>query len=288
MPELVKAISELGWSLPTSIQAEAIPLILGGGDLVAAAETGSGKTGAFAIPALQIIHEVRARRRSDTEKSDKPCLSNSDRDQEFLVAADGWEGSATGQKWAGGRATLGLHAGTGYYEVKIIAASGTARLGWATKSANLDLGKDANGFGYGGTGKKAHKAKFENYGEPFGVGDVVGAYVDFEQRVIGFTKNGVDLGTAYKIPPLLDLYDLYPTVALKDASVILNIGTQPFVWPESRFCSFLSLPPENSSLHPVRTAGRAPLVISRPTPNLLQFSNPRMSLPARLRPQSTA
>ena len=40
--------------LPTPIQAEAVPLILGGGDVLAAAETGSGKTGAFALPVLQV------------------------------------------------------------------------------------------------------------------------------------------------------------------------------------------------------------------------------------------
>jgi len=39
-----------------------VPLILGGGDVLAAAETGSGKTGAFALPVLQIVHEtLRAR-----------------------------------------------------------------------------------------------------------------------------------------------------------------------------------------------------------------------------------
>lgn len=40
--------------LPTPIQAECVPLILGGGDIMAAAETGSGKTGAFALPVLQV------------------------------------------------------------------------------------------------------------------------------------------------------------------------------------------------------------------------------------------
>ena len=42
----------------TPVQQEAIPLILGGGDVLAAAETGSGKTGAFALPVLQICHEA--------------------------------------------------------------------------------------------------------------------------------------------------------------------------------------------------------------------------------------
>jgi ATP-dependent RNA helicase DDX1 len=40
MPELLKAIEELGWLLPTDVQDEAIPLILGGGDVMVAAETG--------------------------------------------------------------------------------------------------------------------------------------------------------------------------------------------------------------------------------------------------------
>mmetsp|Transcript_9307 Transcript_9307/g.25110 ORF Transcript_9307/g.25110 Transcript_9307/m.25110 type:complete len:107 (-) Transcript_9307:1919-2239(-) len=64
-PELIRGVSELGWLLPTPIQAEAVPLILGGGDVLAAAETGSGKTGAFALPMLQLVHEaVRRRGRS--------------------------------------------------------------------------------------------------------------------------------------------------------------------------------------------------------------------------------
>lgn len=44
--------------LPTDVQSEAIPLILGGGDVLMAAETGSGKTGAFCLPILQIVWET--------------------------------------------------------------------------------------------------------------------------------------------------------------------------------------------------------------------------------------
>ena len=40
------------------MQSESIPLILGGGDVMVAAETGSGKTGAFALPILQLVHET--------------------------------------------------------------------------------------------------------------------------------------------------------------------------------------------------------------------------------------
>ena len=40
IPELIKAVTELGWFLPTDVQDEAIPLILGDGDVMVAAETG--------------------------------------------------------------------------------------------------------------------------------------------------------------------------------------------------------------------------------------------------------
>ncbi len=52
-PPLVQAASALGFTSPTPIQVQAIPLILQGGDLLATAPTGSGKTAAFALPLLQ-------------------------------------------------------------------------------------------------------------------------------------------------------------------------------------------------------------------------------------------
>lgn len=57
-PEIIRAVEEDGWLLPTPVQDEAIPLILGGCDVCVAAETGSGKTGAFGLPCLQIVHET--------------------------------------------------------------------------------------------------------------------------------------------------------------------------------------------------------------------------------------
>lgn len=57
-PEIGKALEEIEWLLPTNIQADAVPLILGGGDVLMAAETGSGKTGAFSLPVLQIVWET--------------------------------------------------------------------------------------------------------------------------------------------------------------------------------------------------------------------------------------
>lgn len=53
--ELVDACDNLGWKTPTKIQIEAIPLALEGKDIIGLAQTGSGKTGAFAIPILQAL-----------------------------------------------------------------------------------------------------------------------------------------------------------------------------------------------------------------------------------------
>lgn len=53
--ELLRAIEEAGHKVPTSIQSQAIPEILQGKDLLASSQTGTGKTGSFAIPILQNI-----------------------------------------------------------------------------------------------------------------------------------------------------------------------------------------------------------------------------------------
>ncbi|QNK00536.1 DEAD/DEAH box helicase [Dyella telluris] len=51
-PALLRALAEQGYAEPTPIQAAAIPVVLEGGDLLAAAQTGTGKTAAFSLPLL--------------------------------------------------------------------------------------------------------------------------------------------------------------------------------------------------------------------------------------------
>jgi ATP-dependent RNA helicase RhlE len=53
MPELVRAVAEQGYTQPTPIQAQAIPVVLAGRDLLGAAQTGTGKTAGFTLPLLQ-------------------------------------------------------------------------------------------------------------------------------------------------------------------------------------------------------------------------------------------
>ena len=52
IPALVRAVDKAGYAVPTAIQAAAIPAILRGSDVLGAAQTGSGKTAAYALPLL--------------------------------------------------------------------------------------------------------------------------------------------------------------------------------------------------------------------------------------------
>jgi len=52
---ILRAVTEEGYTIPTPIQAESIPIILQGTDLLGSAQTGTGKTAAFAIPILQLL-----------------------------------------------------------------------------------------------------------------------------------------------------------------------------------------------------------------------------------------
>ena len=54
-PDLLRAVADQGYAEPTPIQAQAIPLVLAGRDLMGGAQTGTGKTAAFTLPLLQHI-----------------------------------------------------------------------------------------------------------------------------------------------------------------------------------------------------------------------------------------
>ncbi|GGA70228.1 RNA helicase [Arenimonas soli] len=61
-PELVRALADVGYTTPTPIQAQAIPLALAGHDLMGGAQTGTGKTAAFALPLLHRLAEAGPQR----------------------------------------------------------------------------------------------------------------------------------------------------------------------------------------------------------------------------------
>ncbi|WP_438482457.1 DEAD/DEAH box helicase [Oleiharenicola lentus] len=63
-PSLINGVKAMGYAEPTPIQLRAIPVVLGGGDLIGSAQTGTGKTAAFALPTLARLgkHEPRGPR----------------------------------------------------------------------------------------------------------------------------------------------------------------------------------------------------------------------------------
>ena len=58
-PEFLRAVADQGYTEPTPVQEQAIPLVLAGRDVLAAAQTGTGKTAAFVLPILQLLNANR-------------------------------------------------------------------------------------------------------------------------------------------------------------------------------------------------------------------------------------
>ena len=56
---ILKSLKEEGYTIPTPIQVQAIPIVLQGTDLIGCAQTGTGKTAAFAVPILQLLFNER-------------------------------------------------------------------------------------------------------------------------------------------------------------------------------------------------------------------------------------
>ncbi|CBZ49763.1 putative ATP-dependent RNA helicase DDX family protein [Neospora caninum Liverpool] len=225
-PEIIKAVEEDDWLLPTPIQAESIPLILGGGDVCAAAETGSGKTGAFGLPALQVVHEtLRAAAQAAATASNhrnqgsRGCILDDGARDLLVCLGDGDRCSCSDPRgWRGVRGTAPVLSGKYMYEVEIL-SPGLMRVGWGTRLGKFEIGKDENSFGYGGTGKKSWNGRFEDYGVQFGAGDVVGCLLDRsnpERGTVSFAVNGRLLGEAFVLPPALRNSALLPAICGKD------------------------------------------------------------------------
>lgn len=236
MPEIGDAVRKIGWQLPTDIQADSIPLILGGGDVMMAAETGSGKTAAFSIPVIQIVHETY--QDAHKEKSSKSgqgksgssrCQMNPfDRGSKFAIAADGHLCQCREFKeWHGCRSTIGVTSGKYYYEAKC-KDEGLNRVGWSTMDADLNLGTDKYGYGFGGTGKKSNSRQFDTYGEPFTMHDIIGCFLDMDQGKISFSKNGAHLGHAFDIPAFMRKQPFYAACVLKNSEIEINFGKDGF------------------------------------------------------------
>ena len=62
-PEVLQAVADAGYTIPTPIQEQAIPYVLTGRDVLGCAQTGTGKTAGFTLPMIEILAAGRARAR---------------------------------------------------------------------------------------------------------------------------------------------------------------------------------------------------------------------------------
>lgn len=75
-PDLLKALAEQGYTSPTDVQQQAIPLALKGDDVMAGAQTGTGKTAAFSLPLLQRLITLPSQAEQGSTSADVPAKAN--------------------------------------------------------------------------------------------------------------------------------------------------------------------------------------------------------------------
>ena len=141
--------------------------------------------------------------------------------------------------WAGVRATYGVSRGNKvFFEVKVTNNQNTEHLenepnphvlrcGWSVDSASLALGTESLSYGYGGTAKASTNNRFFNYGQRYGLGDVIGCYLDTtnDPFLITYTLNGMNLGIAFRVwSNELNGKALYPHVMTKNQDFMVNFG----------------------------------------------------------------
>uniref|UniRef100_A0A8C2IFB9 ATP-dependent RNA helicase n=1 Tax=Cyprinus carpio TaxID=7962 RepID=A0A8C2IFB9_CYPCA len=220
MPEIAQAVEEMDWLLPTDIQAESIPLILGGGDVLMAAETGSGKTGAFSIPVIQIVYETlkdqqegkkgRSAVKTGGAVFNKWQMNPYDRSPAFAIGPDGLCcQSREFKEWHGCRSTKAVTKGKIHFYLCVFLIKGCA----GTTSLHCS---------------KSHNKQFDSYGEEFTMHDTIGCYIDPDKGQVSFSKNGNDLGLAFEIPSQLKNQAFFASCVLKNAELKFNFGDEPF------------------------------------------------------------
>lgn len=192
-------------------------------------------------------------------------------DLHLKVAPDGLSGKPLSDEGfsfllAGARATWGTTKGKFCFECKVTSLlsvelpeseepKNVVRVGWSTDSASLQLGEVKNSYGYDSSGKKAVDSEFTEYGQSFGVDDVIGCYVDLESepKTVSFSKNGEDLGAAFELTEDLEDKALFPHVLVKNAEFTVNFGSQEEPWfPAKEGYTFMQSVGEEVLVHGTR------------------------------------
>jgi len=171
-------------------------------------------------------------------------------DINFVVGENGLSGhnltkNGFAYMWAGSRANKGAKGGKVGYEVKIVevlpvelpeteAPINAVRVGWSSENSSMQLGETEKSYGYESTGKLCASSSFVAYGETFGVGDVIGTFLDLESdpKTLNYTKNGQDLGVAMSLTVNLEEKPLFPHILIRNMKVEINFGNNDEPWFE--------------------------------------------------------
>ncbi|CAO2584590.1 Heterogeneous nuclear ribonucleoprotein U-like protein 2 [Lemmus lemmus] len=160
--------------------------------------------------------------------------------------------------WSGARSTYGVTKGRVCFEAKVTqnlpmkegcTEVSLLRVGWSVDFSCPQLGEDEFSYGFDGRGLKAENGQFEEFGQTFGENDVIGCFANFESEEVelSFSKNGEDLGVAFRISKesLADRA-LLPHVLCKNCVIELNFGQkeEPFFPPPEEFVFIHAVPVE--------------------------------------------
>ncbi|XP_030187792.1 heterogeneous nuclear ribonucleoprotein U-like protein 2 isoform X2 [Lynx canadensis] len=200
---------------------------------------------------------------------DKAAEEQDTSDLHFQVSKDRYGGQPLFSEkfptlWSGARSTYGVTKGKVCFEAKVTqnlpmkegcTEVSLLRVGWSVDFSRPQLGEDEFSYGFDGRGLKAENGQFEEFGQSFGENDVIGCFANFEAEEVelSFSKNGEDLGVAFRInKESLAERALLPHVLCKNCVVELNFGQkeEPFFPPPEEFVFIHAVPVEER----VRTA----------------------------------
>ncbi|CRG92986.1 DEAD/DEAH box ATP-dependent RNA helicase, putative [Plasmodium gallinaceum] len=205
---LCELLEKNGIDLPTAIQQESIPLILGGGDLCACAETGTGKTLSFIISSLQIVHELLRNigsYESNNNNTTSNILKNDIKENTLIkslnnnskVEINNYEcifNNNHSNTFEEVKVDCEIKSGKYAFEIEILSKSfinvGFSPLVKETLKYN---------YTYCNNGCKYTNNRYENYGDPFTTNDIITCLINKNSNIISFKKNGKFLGNAFKI-----------------------------------------------------------------------------------------
>ncbi|KAF6772353.1 hypothetical protein AHF37_08499 [Paragonimus kellicotti] len=136
----------------------------------------------------------------------------------------------------GCRANKGIKAPGAYYFEAACLEDGLVRIGWSTNEANLELGADNCGFGFGsdavgatgtaGAGRAMHRNAGHDYGVPVHQSDVIGCLVYLDKGSVSWSCNGKVFPRGFTIPDQLRGESFFPAASLKDSRILFNFGDQ--------------------------------------------------------------